>query len=67
MIVELTSDKEALLNKWFRVREINGKPVNELYVRFALAYDSDGNSLHAIPKTDTVIYVDMMYNGNNYP
>lgn len=67
MLVELTCDKETQLNKWFRVRELNGIPQQGLYVRFALACDSIGNSLHKIPKTTESIYVEMQYNGNNYP
>ncbi len=67
MLVELTSNKETQLNKWFKVREVNGNPVKEVYVRFARAWDRDGNSLYIVPKTETTIYVDLVYNGENYP
>lgn len=67
MIVELTCNKETQLNKWFRVVTMNGIPQQNLYVRFSLACDTNGNSLYKVPKTDEPIYVDMEYSGNGYP
>lgn len=67
MLVELTSTKETHLNKWFRVVSIDDMPQQNLYVRFSLAYDANGNSLYKVPKTDVPIYVDMEYSGTGYP
>lgn len=67
MLVELTSDKQAQLDKWFKVRSINGKPVEGIHVRFGMARDSNGNILPTIPATDTPIYVELEYNSNGYP
>lgn len=67
MLVELTSNKEAQLNKWFKVISMNGEPVNGAYVRFATVRDMNGNSLYIIPKTDEPVYVELEYNGVGYP
>jgi hypothetical protein len=67
VIIELTSNKEAQLNKWYKVISMNGEPVSEIYVRFARVYDAGGNSLYIIPKTDIPVFVELEYNGTGYP
>lgn len=66
MLVELTSNKEAQLNKWFKVISMNGVLVKEMYVRFATVHDMNGNSLYTIP-TNEPVYVELEYNGVGYP
>ncbi len=67
VIIELTSNKEAQLNKWYKAISINGEPVENTYVRFARVHDAAGNSLYTIPKTDVPVYVELEYNGIGYP
>lgn len=67
MIVEIANIPKGMqLNKWHRVREIDGLHVTGIYVRFMFVWDTEGNKLLDLPY-GLPAYVDMEYNGTGYP
>jgi hypothetical protein len=66
MLVELTNiSSEVELNKWHKVRSLDGQLQSDVYVRFIHAWGNEGNKIYVIERNSTVT-VEMEYNGINY-
>lgn len=67
MIIELDIIPKGLqLNKWYKVKELNGLHVTTIYVEFKFAWDANGNRT-TVPQYGQPGYLEMNYNGTGYP
>lgn len=57
---------DIALNKWHRVRELDGVYPEGIYIHFTRAWDLQGGSLDKLPKGMTVV-TEGEYNGLGYP
>lgn len=67
MIVAIENIPNGMeLNKWHKVRDIDGLHVTGIYVTFLFVWDTNWQKLLDLPYGQPA-YVEMRYNGTGYP